>query len=184
MLLHLAQPQLRAQLRHLPQGLAPAAKHYDFHVTLAMTSMDCFGAARDECQRCQASNAACSQRTAVWCLCFTRLWHACRVVCFRRSHFICATHAEKQSIVVNGELTPTIEVTRGQVLEVGACLGLRTSLLWVQPAVGVATRLFQHHCFAVTPRWLAGQIPRGSGSQRPCVLPHCAQACLVTLHQG
>lgn len=32
-------------------GLAPAAKHYDFHVTLAMTSLDCFGAALGVCQR-------------------------------------------------------------------------------------------------------------------------------------
>ena len=43
---------------------------------------------------------------------------------------MCATRAEKQSIVVNGELTPTIEVTRGQLLEVGATLGLRILLAW------------------------------------------------------
>lgn len=38
-------------------------------------------------------------------------------------HHVCATRTEKQSIVVNGELTPTIEVTRGQVLEVGTLPG-------------------------------------------------------------
>ena len=41
---------------------------------------------------------------------------------FQALEHACAVHAEKQSIVVNGELTPTIEVTRGQVLEVGPSL--------------------------------------------------------------
>ena len=48
--------------------------------------------------------------------------------------------AEKQSIVVNGELTPTIEVMRGQVLEVRSLLGLRACLCGTATC-GAATQL-------------------------------------------
>ena len=79
-------------------GLAPAVKRYDFHVTLATTSLDCFGARQPLC--CFRGRMAPVDLSML------------KVRAARR--------AEKQSIVVNGELTPTIEVTRGEVLEVTA----------------------------------------------------------------
>ena len=79
-------------------GLAPAVRRYDFHVTLATTSLDCFGARQPLC--CRRGGMA--------------------PVDLRMLKVHAVRRAEKQSIVVNGELTPTIEVTRGEVLEVTA----------------------------------------------------------------
>ena len=63
-------------------------------------------------------------------------------MCFQALKHACAVRAEKQSIVVNGELTPTIEVTRGQVLEVGPCLA-RAPCRCGTASCGPATRLFR-----------------------------------------